>query len=64
MEDLYFGYDLSIFRVGPGSGRAEKIRLFPVEKIMPMTVPLDASGLNFWAEPGFGRVARTFYSVK
>jgi hypothetical protein len=29
-----------------------------------MTIPLDASGLNFRAGPGFGRAARAFYSVK
>jgi hypothetical protein len=29
-----------------------------------MTIPLDASGLNFRARPGLGRAARTFYSVK
>jgi hypothetical protein len=29
-----------------------------------MTVPLDASGLNFRAVHGFGRAARAFYSVK
>jgi hypothetical protein len=31
---------------------------------MPMTIPLDASDLNFRAGPGLGRAARTFYSVK
>jgi hypothetical protein len=29
-----------------------------------MTIPLDASGLNFRAGPGHGRAARAFYSVK
>jgi hypothetical protein len=29
-----------------------------------MTIPLDASGLNFRAELGLGRPARAFYSVK
>jgi hypothetical protein len=29
-----------------------------------VTIPLDASGLNFRAEPGLGRGARAFYSVK
>jgi hypothetical protein len=29
-----------------------------------MTIPLYASGLNFWAGPGLGRAARAFYSVK
>jgi hypothetical protein len=29
-----------------------------------MTIPLDVSGLNFWAGPGLGRAARAFYSVK
>jgi hypothetical protein len=43
------------------SGRAglKKILLFRAEKILPMTIPLDASGLNFWAGlgpgPGLGR---------
>jgi hypothetical protein len=37
---------------------------FRAEKILPMTIPLDASGLNFRAGPGLGRAARTFYSVK
>jgi hypothetical protein len=48
--------EVSIFRAGPGSSRAEKI--------LPMTIPLDAPGLNFRAVPGLGRAARTFYSVK
>jgi hypothetical protein len=39
--------DLSIFRVGPGRAGLKKILLFQVEKILPMTIPLDASGLNF-----------------
>lgn len=44
--------DLSIFgrgriRVGP-----KKSLLFQVEKILPMTILLDAAGLNF--EPGSG----------
>jgi hypothetical protein len=38
--------DLSIFPAGPGSSRAENL-LFRAEKILPMTIPLDASGLNF-----------------
>jgi hypothetical protein len=29
-----------------------------------MTIPLDASGLNFRAGLGLGRAARAFYSVK
>jgi hypothetical protein len=29
-----------------------------------MTIPLHASGLNFRARLGLGRVARPFYSVK
>jgi hypothetical protein len=29
-----------------------------------MTIPLDASGLNFRVGLGFGRAARVFYSVK
>jgi hypothetical protein len=53
------GVDLSIFRVGP-----KKFLLFWDEKILPMTIPLDASGLNFRARLGLGRAARTFYSVK
>jgi hypothetical protein len=40
----------------------KKILLFRAEKILPMTIPLDASGLNFRA--GLGRAARVFYSVK
>jgi hypothetical protein len=28
-------------------GRAEKICYFGTKKILPMTIPLDASGLNF-----------------
>jgi hypothetical protein len=32
--------------------------------ILPMTIPLDVSGLNFRAEPRLGWPARTFYSVK
>jgi hypothetical protein len=46
------------------SGRAgsKKILLFRAEKTLPMTIPLDASGLNFRA--GLGRAAHVFYSVK
>jgi hypothetical protein len=44
--------------------RPEKIMLFRVEKILPMTVPLDTSGLNFRVGLGLGRAARTFYGVK
>jgi hypothetical protein len=29
-----------------------------------MTIPLDASGLNFCVGPGLGRATRVFYSVK
>jgi hypothetical protein len=36
----------------------KKILLFRAEKILPVTIPLDASGLNFWAglgpDPGSG----------
>jgi hypothetical protein len=50
------------------SDRAEKILLFWVEKILPMTIPLGASGLNFRAGlgpgPGLGQATRVFYSVK
>jgi hypothetical protein len=52
------------------SGRAEfgpgrkNFLFFRAEKILPMTIPLDISGLNFRAGPGLGRDARTFYSVK
>jgi hypothetical protein len=48
---------------GFGSG-LEKILLFRAKKIVPMTISLDASGLNFRARPGLGRAARAFYSVK
>jgi hypothetical protein len=41
--------DLSIFRAG-----LKKFLLFRAEKILPMTIPLDASGLNFWAGLGPG----------
>jgi hypothetical protein len=34
--------DLSIYRAEP-----KKILFFRAEKILPMTIPLDASGLNF-----------------
>jgi hypothetical protein len=56
--------DLSISLVGLGSGRAEKTLVFCVEKILPMTVPWDASGLSFRAGPGLGRDGRVFYSLK
>jgi hypothetical protein len=47
--------DLSIFRVGSGSGRAQKkILLFRAEKFLPMTILLGASGLNFRAGLGPG----------
>jgi hypothetical protein len=47
--------DLSIFRAGPGSGRAEKISIISGrKKILPMTIPLDVSGLNFRAGLGPG----------
>jgi hypothetical protein len=60
---LYSQLELSIFRAGPGSGQAENnFQLFRAEKILPLTIPLDAPDLNFRA--GLGRVARTFYSVK
>jgi hypothetical protein len=46
---------LSIFRVEPGSGQAAKnFCYFGPKKILPMTIPLDASGLNF--RVGLGRV--------
>jgi hypothetical protein len=50
-------------RVGFGPG-SKKFLLFRAEKILLMTIPLDASGLNFRAELGLGRAARAFYSVK
>jgi hypothetical protein len=55
-DKINLGLDLSIFRVGPGSGRAEKILLFRAEKILPMTISLGASDLNFRAglRPGAG----------
>jgi hypothetical protein len=40
-------------RVGFGPGR-KKILLFRAEKILHMTIPLDASGLNFQAGLGLG----------
>jgi hypothetical protein len=46
---------LSIFQVGPGSGRPEKIWFFRVEKIPHMTVSLDTAGLNFRVGPRLGR---------
>jgi hypothetical protein len=43
--------DLSISRAGSSSGRvragSKKIRVFRAEKILPMTVPWDVSGLSF-----------------
>jgi hypothetical protein len=38
--------------------------LIRIEKLLPMTITLDASGLNFWAGLGLGRAARVFYGVK
>jgi hypothetical protein len=55
--------DPSIFRARPSSDRA-KIYVISGRKILPMTIPLDASGLNFRVGPGLGRAARAFYSVK
>jgi hypothetical protein len=46
------------------SGPAEKIYVILGRKILPMTIPLDASGLNFRAGLRLGRAARVFYSVK
>jgi hypothetical protein len=48
--------DLSIFRAGSGLSGLKKFMLFRAEKILPMTIPLDASGLNFRAglRPGPG----------
>jgi hypothetical protein len=40
-------------RAGFGPGR-KKIMLFQAEKILPMTIPLDASGLNFRDGLGLG----------
>jgi hypothetical protein len=47
--------DLSIFRAG-----LKKIMLFRVEKILLMTIPLDAAGLNFRAglRSGLGLAGR------
>jgi hypothetical protein len=50
-------------RAGFGLG-SKKFLLFRTEKILLMTIPLDASGLNFQAGPGLGRAGRAFYSVK
>jgi hypothetical protein len=55
----HFGSCASIFRAGLGR---KFFLLFRVEKILPMTIPLDASGLNFWV--GLGRPTCAFYSVK
>jgi hypothetical protein len=46
-----FTVDLSIFRAG--SGR-KKFMLFRAKKILPMTIPLDASSLNFRVGLGLG----------
>jgi hypothetical protein len=54
--------DLSISRVGPGSGRAKKNRVFQAEKILPTAIPWDVSGLSFRAR--LGRAACAFYTVK
>jgi hypothetical protein len=53
---VWSGLDLSISRAGPGSGRVEKNSGFSAEKILPMTVPWDMSGLSLRAglEPGPG----------
>jgi hypothetical protein len=50
-------------RVGFESG-SKKFLLFRAEKILRMTIPPGASGLNFRAGLGLGRAARAFYSVK
>jgi hypothetical protein len=44
------------------SGRTQKNYVISGQKILPMTIPLGASGLNFRA--GLGQAARAFYSVK
>jgi hypothetical protein len=54
----------SIFRAGRVRVGLKKILLFRSEKIIPMIIPLDVSGLNFRAGPELGRAARVFYSVK
>jgi hypothetical protein len=41
-------------QAGFGPGR-KKILLFRAEKILPMPIPLDRSGLNFWVRLGPGR---------
>jgi hypothetical protein len=38
----------------------QKIWFFRAEKILPMTIPWDASGLSFRAEPGLGWAACIF----
>jgi hypothetical protein len=50
-------------RAGFGPGW-KKFCYFGPKKILPMTIPLDVSGLNFRAGPGLGRVTCVFYSVK
>jgi hypothetical protein len=58
------GVDLKIFRARPGSGRAKKnFCCFGPKKILPMTIPLDASGLTFQAGPGLGRAPHTKNSI-
>jgi hypothetical protein len=45
---------VSIFRAGPRSGQAEKNSVNSGQKILPMTIPLDGSGLNILAGLGPG----------
>jgi hypothetical protein len=42
------------------TSRAKKIWVFGAEKILPMTVPWDVSGLSFRVGPELGRAARVF----
>jgi hypothetical protein len=51
--------DLSIFRAG-----LKRFCYFGPKKFLPMTIPLEASSLNFQAGLGLGRAARAFYRVK
>jgi hypothetical protein len=54
MARIWRSLDLSIFRTGPGSGRAQKNSITSVKKILPRTITLGAAGLNFRAGLGSG----------
>ena len=43
--------------------KPKKVWLFQAKKVPPIIVLLGKSNLIFWARPGPGRAARTFYSV-